>query len=113
MVGFILITAIALISVTVVLLGGQPTLERLQAGQESEAMIGYMGDLEQEVTGLITGSPASTTPAWRVAMASGSLHLDQEGHIWGFTVDLTTNSLEWDSLHDGDNQVSFSPDTPL
>lgn len=105
-IGFILITAIALVSVTLVLLGGQPTLERLQSGQEVQAIAASMNSLDHEVESLITGAPASTTPTWRVSMGRGSVNLNDTGHVWTVAVDLGSGiNLEFGSLDDGDNLV--------
>lgn len=105
-VGFILITGISIVSIAVVLLGGGPTLERLQAGQETQSMTQAMVGLSEEIGNLVTGAPASTTPSWRVAFSQGTISLNQTGHVWGYAVDLhSDHRIDWGSLQNGDGTI--------
>lgn len=109
-IGFILITLVALVAITLVLIGGEPALERVQSGQEADSMLRYFGDLETEVSGLITSSPAGATPVWRVAMPRGDLEL-RGAHVWAYAVDLevagNTYRFDYAGFGDGDDRMSI------
>lgn len=64
-----------------------------------------MNGLSEEVSALVTGSPESTTPSWRVAFSRGTVSLNQTGHVWGYAVDLDEPRLDWGSLHNGDGTI--------
>ncbi len=105
-VGFVLITGISLLTISVVLLGGAPTLERVQSGQEVQSMTHAMNGLSEEVSTLVTGSPESTTPSWRTAFSRGTVSLNQTGHVWGYAVDNhEDHRIDWGSLHNGDGTI--------
>ncbi len=72
-------------------------------------MTSSMNGFSEEVAGLVTGAPASTTPSWRAAFARGTVSLDRAGHVWGYAVDLDdTARFNWGSLHDGDDEIQVN-----
>ncbi len=111
-IGFILITSIALAAITIVLMSGGPALDRVQSSQESDAMVRFMGDLDAAVSSLISGAPAGSAPVWQVSMARGSLSLDDDGHLWLITADRRDPggkeyALQFHSFSDGDQTFTL------
>lgn len=104
-VGYVLVTGISVMAITIVLLTSGPALEEIQSSQQHDSMIRYFHDLDQGVSMLLSGAPAGSTPVWRVAMPSGSISIDQgTGHIWAVATDKTsTRGLAYRAIDDGDN----------
>jgi hypothetical protein len=87
-IGFVLVTAIVIVASTMVLMWGEPALDRVQSHEEVDSMIRYFSVLESEISGLASGAPEGSTPTWRLAMPRGEMHLDSNPHVWAFVVDL-------------------------
>lgn len=116
-VGFVLITGISLVMITVVMLMGAPALEQVQSRQQVDAMVGSYQRLDRAVSTLLSGAPAGTTPAWQVSMGEGSLSLDDGGqHLWGFVAnherDGNAYGFSFASLADGDAEIEVHNDGP-
>ncbi len=104
-VGYVLVTGITVVAITLVMLTSGPALDRIQADQQHDAMLGYYHDLDQAFSEILSGSPAGSTPVWRVGMGSGSLALDNgPGHMWAYAVDEHEDKrLFYGGFDDGDN----------
>lgn len=83
-IGFVLVTGISLVMISVVMLMGAPALEQVQSRQQVDSMVSSYQRLDRGVSTLLSGAPAGTTPSWQVSMAAGSLSLNEGGeHVWG------------------------------
>jgi hypothetical protein len=111
-VGFVLVTGISLLMISVVMLMGAPALEQVQSRQQTDSMIGSFQRLDRGVSTLLSGAPAGTTPAWQVSMADGSMSLDEGGkHLWGYNANIDRNGNTYEvwfgEYADGDDQVKI------
>lgn len=114
-VGFVLVTGISLLMMSVVMLVGAPALEQVQSRQQVDAMIGSYQRLDRGVSTLLSGAPAGTAPAWSVSMADGSLSIDEGGdHLWGFVVNRWQQGGEYKfwigGYADGDDELTIKND---
>lgn len=116
-VGFVLVTGISLLMMSVVMLMGTPALEQVQSRQQVDSMIGSYQRLDRGVSTLLSGAPAGTAPAWQVSMAEGSLSLDEGGdHLWGFVVNRWQQGETYEfwigDYADGDDQLVIENNGP-
>lgn len=95
-VGYVLVTGISVLAITVVMLTGGPALEEIRSSQQHDSMLGYFHDLDAGFSMLLSGSPAGSTPVWRVSMSSGSISLDQgQGHVFVYAIDQEDTQEFW------------------
>jgi hypothetical protein len=111
-IGFVLVTGISILMISVVMLVGAPALEQVQSRQQVDSMVGSYQRLDRSVSTLLSGAPAGTTPSWQVSMADGSLTLDEGGtQIWGFAANRWQENQEYEfwfgEYDDGDSQVKI------
>jgi hypothetical protein len=106
-VGYVLVTGITVLAIGLVVLTSGPTLDRLRSEQQYDSALRYFHDLDQGMEQLLSGSPAGSTPTWRIALGGGSLALDNgTQHKWAYAVDENANRDTWlGAYEDDDNQV--------
>lgn len=111
-IGFVLVTGISLLMISVVMLVGAPALEQVQSRQQMDSMVASYQRLDRGVSTLLSGAPAGTTPSWQVSMADGSLSLDDGGeHVWGYVINKKIDGNEYrfwfGGYSDGDNELTL------
>jgi hypothetical protein len=109
-IGFVLVTGISILMISVVMLMGAPALEQVQSRQQVDTMVGSYQRLDRGVSTLLSGAPAGTTPSWQVSMADGSLSLDDGGdQIWVFAVNRHQEGGDYEfwfgNYSDGDGKL--------
>lgn len=108
-IGYVLVTGITVVAITLVLLTSGPALDEIRSNQQHDSMIRYFHDLDQNFDTILSGSPSGSTPVWRVAMGSGSLSVQNgTGHTWVYATDNDPDLETWYAdFDDEDNRFTI------
>lgn len=115
-VGYVLVTGITVVAITLVVMMSGPTLDRIQSDQAHDSMVGYFHDLDQSFSKILSGSPTGSTPLWRVALPGGASVsvTNGPGHMWAYAVDHEEEpQLVYGGFDDGDDTFTVVVDKGL
>lgn len=114
-VGYVLVTGITVLAITLVLLTSGPALDEIRSNQQHDSMLRYFHDLDQNFDTILSGSPSGAAPVWRVAMSSGSLSVDNgTDNMWVYATDHDEDHLtSYAEFNDEDNRFKIDVDGSL
>lgn len=111
-IGFVLVTGISLLMITVVTILGTPALEQVRSRQQTDSMVGSFQRLDRSVTTLLSGAPSGSAPTWQVSMADGSLTVDDgPEQVWVYAAEIQRNNDHYQfwfgDYADGDRDIEI------